>query len=467
MKSLRVLCLALALSSSAQAQAPAPAQAPTPAPAPPQAPTPEPPTGPAEIFQRSGDARDRIARERAAETAEAAAQQAAEAAPEAAGAAPAPGTPSDKDVHAALAEPEMPSAAPAPDLPTGSIDIEVIAPTGQGYGGADIVLGLMLSSGGREEKPAKADAGGRYRYEGLATGSKQAYRVNVRYQGAKFSSTPFRLPERGGYRVRIPLLATTTNDRMLFQLIGQTVVELKDDRLHLTQQARITNAGTSVYALPKDGLLVKLPPGYTAFQWNDVMTDQKATEDAGKGFRMRGSFPPGSVTLVWAFDLQRHGNTAKIPVELPFHTYTYRVISEAPQGLELSASDFPEPEHLKDEGRDLLFTQVRRSPEDPELEAFTIKLTGIPGPGPGRWIATLLAVIAVLVGLWRGFSASGAGEGGKAIIAARKRGLLDAAKQAEAELARGDIGPDYHARRMDEITTQLAMVLRDEEALGR
>jgi hypothetical protein len=472
-----LLAVALVTPAHAQDQATAPpgheVPAGAPAPAPAQAPAPEPPKGPAEIFQRAGDARDRIARERAAEAGEAAAQQvggptpAADAAPAAPAAAPAPGAHPDKDVHAALGEPATPTAVPANDLPAGSIDIEVIAPTGQGYGGADIVLGIMLSSGAREEKQAKADASGRYRFEGLAVGSRQAYRVNVRYQGAKFSSTPFRLPERGGYRVRVPLLATTTSDRMIFQLVGQTVVELKDDRLHLTQQARITNAGTTVFALPKDGLLVKLPPGYTAFQWNDVMSDQKATEDAGKGFRLRGSFPPGSVTLAWAFDLEREGNGARIPVELPFRTYTYRVISEAPQGLELTATDFPPPERVKDEGRDLLFTQVRRSPNDPELEAFSIKLQGIPGPGPGRWIASFLALVAVAIGLARAGKPRSAGEGERSIVAAKKRGLLDAAKQTEAELARGDIGPEYHARRMDEITTELAMVLRDEEALGR
>jgi hypothetical protein len=459
---------------AAPAEAPAPgaAPAPAPAPAPAQAPAPEPPKGPAEIFQRTGDARDRMARERAEQAGETAAQQTGEPAaqppaPSAEGAAsPHGASPHGAGGHPALAEPSLPSAAPAPELPTGTIDVEVLSPDGKPHAGADIVLGVMESSGGRTEKPAKTDASGRYRYADLPTGSKQAYRVNVRYAGAKFSSTPFRLPERGGYHVRVPLLATTTSDRMIFQLVGQTVVELKDDRLHLTQQARITNAGNTVFTLPQDGLLVELPAGYTAFQWNEVMTDQKATEDAGKGFRLRGSFPPGSVTLAWAFDLERQGNAAKIPVEMPFRTYTYRIISEAPAGLELSATDFPPPERVKDEGRDLLFTQIRRSPDEPELEAFSIRLQGIPGPGPGRWVAAFLALLAVGVGLWRAFAASGAGDGGKEVVAARKRGLLDAAKQTEAELARGDIGPEYHARRMDEITTELAMLLRDEEALG-
>ena len=73
----------------------------------------------------------------------------------------------------------------------------------------------------------------------------------------------------------------------------------------------------------------------------------------GSGFRLRGSFPPGTVTLAWSYDVKREGSAARIPVNLPWKTYTYRVISEAPEGLKLRVSDFPEPERVKDEGRDL------------------------------------------------------------------------------------------------------------------
>ena len=55
--------------------------------------------------------------------------------------------------------------------------------------------------------------------------------------------------------------------------------------------------------------------------------------------------------------------------------------------MRVRVSDFPEPERVQDEGRDLCFTQIQRAPQEPQLGAFTIKLDGIPGPGPGRWIA--------------------------------------------------------------------------------
>jgi hypothetical protein len=266
--------------------------------------------------------------------------------------------------------------------------------------------------------------------------------------------------------VRVPLKETTRNDRMLFQLVGQTVVELRDDRLHITQQARLANAGQTVYVLPGDGRVIPLPEGFTAFQWQDQMSDQRGEEVAGRGFRLRGSFPPGTVTLAWSYDVKREGESARIPVTLPFKTYTYRIIAEAPAGLKLRAGEFPEPERVKDEGRDLLFTQLQRQPGDPLLEPFTIKLDGIPGPGPGRWIAVALALLLVAVGLSRAFGHGDDSAERKVFITGRKQVLLREARETEEEHARGDIGPEYRVRRMDEIITELALLLRDEEALA-
>jgi len=369
------------------------------------------------------------------------------------------------DPHAALEPPTLPTAEPATDLPSGSIAIEVTDPGGRPYPNAEIVLGVMGSMGNRTEQRAKSAANGQYIFEKLAVGTQQAYRVNVVYGGAKFSSTPFQLPEGSGYRVHVPLRATTQDNRMVFQVIGQTVVELRDDRLHITQQARLANAGESVFVLPQDGLLVPLPDKFTAFQWQEQMTDQRGEEKAGEGFRLRGSLPPGAVMLGWTFDLPRDGTAARIPVSLPFRTFTYRVISEAADEMKLRVSDFPEAERVRDEGRDLLYTQIQRSPQDAPLDAFTIKLDGIPGPGPGRWIATVLAAFAACVGLSRAFRGGRDDGERKALIAARKGELLAQARLTEQELAKGEIGPEYKARRMDEITTELALVLRDEEAL--
>jgi hypothetical protein len=381
------------------------------------------------------------------------------------------GTPADSEpaqhVHAALNEPSMPVAEPMRSLPPGSIQVVVIGPDGRPVPNAEIVLGVMQGLGGRSEQRAKTDGNGEYLFQRLATGSQQAYRVNVLRDGAKFSSMPFRLPEEMGYLARIPLAATTTDLKMLFQMIGQTVIELRDDRLHISQQARLANAGQRVIVLPKDGLEVPLPAGFTAFSWQDQMTDQKGEELAGKGFRIRGSLPVGTVTLTWTFDLPRSGDSAKIPLTQPWRTYQYRVISEAPPGLKLRVTDFPEPEAVRDKDRDLLFTQKQNSPSDTNTASFTIKLDGIPTPGPGRWIALVLAVSVIGFGLVVASKPADDAADRKIAIDARKRELLALAKQTEDELARGEIGPNYRGEKLEQIVTELALVLRDEDSLNK
>jgi hypothetical protein len=423
--------------------------------------TAEPPKGPAQIMNQANAGRERNNVKRAAETGAQAAQQSAT------GAAV---TPHDhahdgRDPHSVLAEPEQPTAEPRPGSVPGTIDVQVMSPDGVPQANAEIVLGVMASMGGRTEERAKTDAQGRHTFKGLSVGSQQAYRVNVMFEGAKFSSTPFRLPDDSGYAVRVPLRGTTGDTKLMFQVIGQASVELRDDRLHVTQQARLANAGDRVIVFPKDGLEVPLPEGFTAFQFQEVMTDQKGEELAGKGFRIRGSLPPGSVTLAWSYDLKRDGESARILVNQPWRTYTYRVISEAPGGMKLRVSDFPEAERIKDEQRELFFTQVQRRPSDPQLGAFTIKLDGIPGPGPGRWIAVILAVIAAAYGLLRAFKRADDGDERRAALVARKQQLIQLAKATESEHERGEIGPQFRAERLNEIMTELALVLRDEEQL--
>jgi hypothetical protein len=424
-----------------------------------------PPTGPAQIFQRSGENRAKNDVARAEKSGEAAAAQQNPEPVQKQGPSE-PSAPVHEHPHAMLAPPSMPVAEAAVDLPVGTIDIDVTGPDGAPYPEAEIVLGVMASSSTRTEQRARGDQQGHHRFDGLATGSQQAYRVNVLYGGAKFSSTPFRLPDNAGYRVSVPLKATTHNDQLFLQLVGQTIVELRDDRLHITQQARLANAGKDVFVLPQDGVVITLPEGHTAFQWQDQMTDQKGETIEGKGFRLRGSFPPGTVSLSWTYDVPRHGSSARIPVNLPWKTYTYRLISEAPEGLSLRATDFPEAERVKDEGRWLLFTQIQRQPGDPHMGPFTLRLDGIPGPGPGRWIAALLASLLALFGLSRALHRADDTSERKLFIAKRKEQLIAEARAADAEHGRGESGPEYLARRMGEIETELALLLRDEEALS-
>jgi hypothetical protein len=255
---------------------------------------------------------------------------------------------------------------------------------------------------------------------------------------------------------------------MVVTYVGATSVEFKDDRLKVVQQTRLMNVGSETYVFPEEGTLVRLPEGFLAFQTQEVMTDQHITESKGEGVRVRGSLPPGETTLLWAFDLPITGRTAKFGVDLPWLVFTYRVITDAPEGTTLRVEGMPEPEAHKDKGRRFWVTEIQRRVGNEPFKRVQITLSGIPGPGVGRWVAALLALLAVGAGVWvalrlpdrRATRSSADFEAHKADVLARARALK---QQHDA----GETGPDYHREQLAALEEELAELLYEQAELKK
>lgn len=300
-----------------------------------------------------------------------------------------------------FAPPEVATAEPATDLPPGTIRVVVVDENDAPVADAEIELGVMRSAGDRDRLPARSGPDGVYLYEGLETGSTQAYRVNVLHEGATYSSTPFQLPPDTGYTARVRRLPTSHDEQQILQFVAQLLLEIRDERLHVIVQTQLVNIGDATYVFPGDGARMRLPDGFLAFQAQAVMTDQHVEEQEGYGVRIAGSLPPGSVTLAWAFDVPLEGSEATLRFGNPFRTMRYRVISEAPDGLSMEVEDFPRTRRVESEGQILLATELQRRPGDEPLEEILVTLHGIPGPGPLRWIVLGIALVFVIGGISR------------------------------------------------------------------
>jgi hypothetical protein len=484
-----------------------------------------PPRGPAEIFQRTGDARDARERKRATQLAQPPASEApaqpapselppghpsiadsadmqgapselppghpsiADSAdmqgapselppghPNVADSAAAPGEagrpPVGEDPHAhaegapPLARRPVASAEPSSSVPVGTIRVRVVDAGERPVAGADLQLGIMAQDKGRTALAAKSGGDGQHLFENLATGDKQAYRVNVLYQGAKYSSTPFRLPDDRGYDVTVRRLDTTHEERDLVLYVGATSIELKDERLKIVQQTRLVNIGSKTYVFPEAGQLVKLPSEALAFQTEEVMTDQHVREDKGKGVRITGSVPPGEVTLTWGFDLPQDGSSVDLTFDLPWVTFAYRVLADAAPGMTLAVDGMPAPELHEDNGRHFYVTEVVKRVGEPPMRGVNIHVTGIPGPGPGRFIASALALLILGVGV---YAALRTGRQQRAAasplrdLAWQRERLIERAAELEAERARGEIGPEFHATALRDLEDELAAVLYEQK----
>ncbi|MBC7171485.1 MAG: hypothetical protein H5U40_03615 [Polyangiaceae bacterium] len=210
--------------------------------------------------------------------------------------------------------------------------------------------------------------------------------------------------------------------------------------------------------MPEGGLHIKLPEGFTAFQSQQVMTDQRIIPDE-RGFKLEGSLPPGRVQLAWAFDLPIRGDELTFSQPIPFRTYQYVVVSDYAPGLGLEVEGFPEARTADNAGRPHIATRMERSPNEPAWERLRVTLRGIPGPGPERTLAVLFALGFVGLAIYLARRSS-AGDREEALArAARREELLEEARELEAAFASESVGPKYHERRRREIIDELAILL--------
>ncbi len=378
------------------------------------------------------------------------------------GAAP-PGAP-HSGLPDVLSAPNLSSAEPSGAIPAGTIRVRVVDAQGNPVPDVPVNVGV-LAQGDRSRHNGRSDAQGIATFADLPTGSGQAYRVNVPSRGATYGSTPFRLPTDQGYDVRITRLPVTEDDRFVFFHIFRVVIELKDERLHVIHQVELTNAGQDTYAFPASGLRASLPEGATAFQAQRIMTDQRVEElpDDG-GYAIRGSLPPGTVQMAWAYDVPVEGESMRIPIDVPLHFFGLQVFSEAPEGLVMNVAGMPDPQRVDNEGQPLWVTQMRRGPSDAPLEQVTVTISGIPGPGPLRWIAVVLALAFVLGGVFLFVQGGDPREATARARRQRREELLAEARELEADFEIGEIGPEYRQKRREEIVRALAVLLHEEEA---
>jgi len=377
------------------------------------------------------------------------------------------------DPHAAPAERRPMSEERADSsLAPGSIRVRVVDAVDQPVPNAEIVVGVMHPDGTRESKPARTKTDGTFTFGGLQTGDQRAYRVNVLHEGAKYSSSPFRLPAEGGYDVMVRRLPVTTDERMVVLYVGATSVELKDDRIKVVQQSRILNLGSQTYVFPKGGTLVKLPAGYLAVQTQESMGDQRVQDDKKEGLRIEGSLPPGETTLLWGFDMPLEGDSSTFEIGLPWVTFAYRVIAEAPEGLKLSVAEMPEPFVQKDAGRSFLITEMQRRVGETPFRSLKITLTGIPGPGPSRWLALALALGIALAGavVARRRPALSADSKGSAQAKGAPQvapELIARVRALQAERDARDIGPEYYREQLSGLVDELAVQLYERDGSAR
>ncbi|HEX3849720.1 MAG TPA: hypothetical protein VHW01_02070 [Polyangiaceae bacterium] len=333
----------------------------------------------------------------------------------------------------------------APTLPPGVISATIVSDQGVPLAGTQVRLGILfqkIAEGeSRTEKFAQADSTGTAHFSELVSGSDHAYRVTVQAGAASYQTSPFNLrPEMGQHVVLHVYPSTPDIDKAMIGMRGYMYIETRDDVFQFEVLFRVFNVGQLTW-VPKD-VVVQLPKGFKAFKAQEGMTDVHFEQVDGVGARFKGTFSPGQNEASFRFQMPKaNEDSASFHMTLPPHVAEMRVIAEASSAMNLEVDGFQPPVPTSNQnGQRVLVSVKQLQRRDEELKDFVATLSGIPTPGPGRWVAVLVALCMAIGGVFAARGAFDDAGGGKDAAADKKRAreillreliALEAARRAE------------------------------------
>ena len=358
-----------------------------------------------------------------------------------------------------------PGMAPAPEdgamedptIPRGAVEVHISDPTGKPMGNTEVTLGIIYNSVAKGESrkriTARTDDVGTARFKDLDVGSGIAFRPMVLKDGATFSTTPFGLGLKSGIRALLHVYPVTSDiDQALIVTQSMVYAEVKDDRVQIQQAYKIYNFGKNAWVPPPD-LIVPLPDTFTAFATQQGMTDVGVDAVAKKGIRIRGTFAPGQHVIEFKWQLPYSGEAeVKVDVGMPPHLAAARIIAPASKGMGMEVEGFDATKLSTDGmGQRALVTEKQLRREDPPVKSLKLTIKGLPTEGPGKFIATLLALSGLVAGVVLGVRKAPPRDTKR-----ERQQLLAALEGLELGHREGSVGPKTYERARRELIDDLA-----------
>lgn len=371
------------------------------------------------------------------------------------------------DAHdaAGMFEPKPDSSTEDDALPAGTIRVTLVDADEKPLAKHPLTLGIMETSvakgDSRKRVARETGADGVTVFDQLETGSGFAYRVSAQRDGATFGAPPFQLSPKRGTNVTLHVYPVTRSIEQAM-VVSQAVthVEVKDDRIQVEQLFSVFNFGKVAWV--PDNVIVRLPPEFTALNGSQTMGDQGIDPVEHQGARLRGTFGPGQSDVEFRWQLPYSGDRdVNLEIGMVPHVAVARVMSPASKDMRLEVEEFPASVSRTDNrGQRMLITEKQLRRDDRPLSAVRVSIQNLPSPGPGRWIATGLAGVAVLLGIG---AARRPRQAAQETSSAKKRrkALLAEIEELEAAHARGEVGPKAYARARRELVDAIAATLAE------
>ena len=372
------------------------------------------------------------------------------------------------------AAPPQDAVIPAAEIPAGTIVVRLVSGKGEPLPGHEVKLGIVfqkISEGEqRKEETTKTDGSGMARFTGLASSSDFSYRVLARSGPAEYASDPIQLkPEMGVLSLLHVYPVTRKVEEARVGSRGFIYVETRDDVFQFEVLFRVFNQGAITWV--PEGTKMRLPAGFKAFKAGDSMSDVRFEEAPGSA-KLTGTFSPGQHNVSFRFQVPRdEESSASFHFALPPIVEEIRVIAEAASSMQLDVDGFERPQtDVNQNGQRVVVTRHVMRRGEPALGGFDVRLSGIPTPGPGRWIAALLA--AALAGLgfavWRGMIGQETQDELRERDAERaKQVLLDELVELTRAHQQERIGPSTFESARRALVEALSRIVSTQRGLGK
>lgn len=364
------------------------------------------------------------------------------------------------------APPDM--AVEDPSIAPGTVVITIKDAEDKPIPKASIVLSILESSVAkgdtRKRRSLEMDDQGSASVDGLAFGAGMSYRVTTTRDGGSFASEPFGLSAKAGKRIVLHAYESSTDvEKVLVGMQAFVFVSLKEDVLSVEHTFRIFNIGKTAWVPDAESVKIMLPDTHKAFNVMDSMEDVKFVEGSKHDASLTGTIGPGQHEVSFRYHVPLEGLARQsFRVSLPPRVGEVRVFSESGKALGLDVNGFPDAQKQRgNDGRKLWITGRAAQQGEKGIKALEIAITGLPTPGPGRWIAVACAVVAL--GIAGAFVARQQTEGDTQdeirddLVEARDA-LLGEFVTLEKAHKKGDIGPKTYKRLRDALLDALARI---------
>jgi hypothetical protein len=250
------------------------------------------------------------------------------------------------------------------------------------------------------------------------------------------------------------------------------LLEIREDDIAVHHRITVANLGRQAWLAKNDAVRLKMPHEAKAFSRSNDEDEEEwdiriVDGDDGQ-LAFTGTFAPGQTELMYRYQVPLDGDPEQhLELPLPPRIVRTSVIVGAGPKMSLVVAGFPEArtgtwmrgERVLQTARDAMASSPQEFLADLSPQLLDVRIGGIPVPGPARWIAILLAGIAVGGGaytLTRIKTSTAPHTEELEELREAHAALLAEVARLEKGRIEGDIGPNTYARVREALVDAIA-----------